>query len=323
MRMHQNIILLLQALYFGIAINREKYSFPVGKVQMINMYPLSFKEFLIALSRKDLVEEIENHFNTNERMDKTIHELCLRLYRTYLVVGGMPEVVQTYLNEKKVIATLDVQSEILESYVRDMTKYADNALSNKIIATFDSIPIQLAKENQKFQYKVVSKGGSSAVFGEAIMWLKNSGIINQVYKTSAEIPLEMYKDLSSFKIYMSDVGLFVNKAKYPLYQVDLSEQPSMISMGPLTEHYVANELRINGYDLYYWESNGKAELDFLIQKKTDIVPIEVKTSIHTKSRSLDLFVKMYNPNYAIRISEKNFGLENNIKSVPLYAVFCI
>ena len=165
MRMHQNIILLLQAHYFGIAINREKYSFPVGKVQMINMYPLSFKEFLIALSRKDLVEEIENHFNTNERMDKTIHELCLRLYRTYLVVGGMPEVVQTYLNEKKVIATLDVQSEILESYVRDMTKYADNALSNKIIATFDSIPVQLAKENQKFQYKVVSKGGSSAVFG--------------------------------------------------------------------------------------------------------------------------------------------------------------
>ncbi len=290
---------------------------------MINMYPLSFKEFLIAVGRENLIEEIQKHFDNNERMDKDIHELCLKLYRTYLVVGGMPEVVQTYLTEGKTIAAIDVQAEILESYERDMTKYADNSLSNKIIAAFDSIPVQLAKDNQKFQYKVISKGGSSTVFGDAITWLKNSGIVNQVYKVTAELPLEMHKDLTSYKLYMSDVGLFVNKARYPLYQIDLSEQPIMISMGPLTEHYVANELRINGYELYYWESNGKAELDFMIQKNTDIVPIEVKTSIHTKSRSLDLYMKTYSPNYAIRISEKNFGFENNIKSVPLYAVFCI
>ena len=155
------------------------------------------------------------------------------------------------------------------------------------------------------------------------MWLKNSGIVNQVYKTNPEIPLEMHKDLSSFKLYMSDVGLFVNKARYPLYQIDLSTQPTMISMGPLTEHYVANELRIKGYETYYWESEGKAELDFMIQKGMQVVPIEVKTSIHTKARSLDVFMKKYNSKFAIRISEKNFGYENNIKSVPLYAVFCI
>jgi len=307
----------------GIAINRKNYSFPVGKVQMVNMYPLSFKEFLIAVGRGNLIEEIQKHFDNNERMDKDIHELCLKLYRTYLVVGGMPEVVQTYLTEGKTIAAIDIQAEILESYERDMTKYADNSLSNKIIAAFNSIPVQLAKDNQKFQYKVISKGGSSTIFGDAITWLKNSGIVKQINKVTAELPLEMHKDLTSFKLYMSDVGLFVNKAKYPLYQIDLSEQPTMISMGPLTEHYVANELRVNGYELYYWESSGKAELDFMIQKNTDIVPIEVKTSIHTKSRSLDLYMKTYNPNYAIRISEKNFGFENNIKSVPLYAVFCI
>lgn len=307
----------------GIAINRENYSFPVGKVQMINMYPLSFKEFLIAVGREDLLKEIQKHFESNERMDNDIHEVCLKLYRTYLIVGGMPESVQTYLSEGKVISTIDVQSEILESYERDMTKYADSNLSNKIISAFDSIPVQLAKDNQKFQYKVISRGGTSGIFGEAIMWLKNSGIVNQVYKASAQMPLEMYKDLASFKLYMSDVGLFVNKAKYPLYQIDLSSQPTMISMGPLTENYVANELRSNGYNLYYWESNGIAELDFLIQKNTDIVPIEVKTSTNTKARSLALYMKTYNPNYAIRISEKNFGFENNIKSVPLYAVFCI
>ena len=307
----------------GIAINRKNYSFPVGKVQMINMYPLSFKEFLVAIGRENLIEEIQKHFETNERMDKDIHELCLKLYRTYLIVGGMPEVVQTYLDEQKIISAIDVQAEILDSYERDMTKYADNSLSNRIISAFDSIPVQLAKENQKFQYKVISRGGTSSIFGEAILWLKNSGIVNQVYKATAELPLEMHKDLASFKLYMSDVGLFVNKAKYPLYQVDLSNQPTMISMGPLTEHYVANELRTKGYEPYYWESDGKAELDFLIQKDVNIIPIEVKSSVHTKARSLDLYMKKYNPDYAIRISEKNFGFENGIKSVPLYAVFCV
>lgn len=133
----------------------------------------------------------------------------------------------------------------------------------------------------------------------------------------------MYKDLSSFKLYMSDVGLFVNKARYPLYQIDLSSQPAMISMGPLTEHYVANELKIKEYNTYYWKSEGKAELDFMIQKEMSIIPIEVKSNTNTKSRSLDLYIKRYDPKYAIRISEKNFGFENNIKSIPLYAVFCI
>lgn len=307
----------------GVAINRENYSFPVGKVKIINMYPLSFKEFLIAIGRENLVYEIKKHFENNERMDKDLHEFCLKLYRIYLVVGGMPESVQTYLDEQKIISTLDIQAMILESYVRDMTKYANNSESNRIISAFDSIPVQLAKENKKFQYKVISKGATSSLFGPAILWLKNSGIVNQVFRVTPNIPLEMHKDLSVFKLYMSDVGLFVNKARYPLYQLDLSVQPPMISMGPLTENYVANELKVNGYDLYYWESEGKAELDFVIQKDIDIVPIEVKSSIHIKSRSLDLYINKYNPKYAIRISEKNFGFENNIKSVPLYAVFCI
>ena len=135
----------------GVAINRENYSFPVGKVQMLNMYPLSFKEFLIAVGREDLIEVIQKHFENDERMDKTIHELCLKLYRTYLVVGGMPEVVETYLTEGKTISAIDVQAEILESYVRDMTKYADNSLSNRIISALDYIQVQLAKDNTKYQ----------------------------------------------------------------------------------------------------------------------------------------------------------------------------
>ena len=307
----------------GIKINSKNYSFPVGKVQIINMYALSFKEFLNALGKENLIKEIEKHYVSNEKMDNDIHSLCLKLYRTYLVVGGMPEVVQTYLDEGKVIGTIDIQAEILESYENDMTRYAENYESNRIVSAFDSIPLQLAKENQKFQYTVISKGGTSSIFGEAILWLKNSGIVHQVFKATPQVPIEMYKDLTSFKLYMNDVGLFVNKAGYPLYQVDLNTGLSMISMGPLTENYVENELRINGYETYYWESNGRAEIDFLIQKETEIIPIEVKSKEHTKSKSLNLYMQKYNPKTAIRISEKNFGLENNIKSVPLYAVFCI
>ena len=307
----------------GIKINSKNYSFPVGKVQIINMYALSFKEFLKALGKGNLIKEIEKHYISNEKMDNDIHSLCLKLYRTYLVVGGMPEVVQTYLDEGKVIGTIDIQAEILESYENDMTRYAEDDESNRIVSAFDSIPLQLAKKNQKFQYKVISKGGTSSIFGEAILWLKNSGIVHQVFKVNPQVPIEMYKDLTSFKLYMNDVGLFVNKAGYPLYQVDLNTGLSMISMGPLTENYVENELRINGYETYYWESNGRAEIDFLIQKGTEIIPIEVKSKEHTKSKSLNLYMQKYNPKTAIRISEKNFGLENNIKSVPLYAVFCI
>lgn len=307
----------------GIKINSKNYSFPVGKVEIINMYALSFREFLNALGKENLIKEIEKHYVSNEKMDNDIHSLCLKLYRTYLVVGGMPEVVQTYLDEGKVIGTIDIQAEILESYENDMTRYAENYESNRIVSAFDSIPLQLAKENQKFQYKVISKGGTSSIFGEAILWLKNSGIVHQVFKATPQVPIEMYKDLTSFKLYMNDVGLFVNKAGYPLYQVDLNTGLSMISMGPLTENYVENELRINGYETYYWESNGRAEIDFLIQKETEIIPIEVKSKEHTKSKSLNLYMQKYNPKTAIRISEKNFGLENNIKSVPLYAVFCI
>ena len=307
----------------GIKINSKNYSFPVGKVQIINMYALSFKEFLKALQKENLIKEIEKHYISNEKMDNDIHCLCLKLYRTYLVVGGMPEVVQTYLDERKVIGTIDIQAEILESYENDMTRYAKNDESNRIVSAFDSIPLQLAKENQKFQYKVISKGGTSSIFGEAILWLKNSGIVHQVFKANPQIPIEMYKDLTSFKLYMNDVGLFVNKAGYPLYQVDLNTGLFMIEMGPLTENYVENELRINGYETYYWESNGRAKIDFLIQKETEIIPIEVKSKEHTKSKSLNLYMQKYNQKTAIRISEKNFGLENNIKSVPLYAVFCI
>lgn len=307
----------------GVAINREKYSFPVGKVQMINMYPLSFKEFLLALKQENLIEEITRCFNENTVMSKILHEKCLELYRSYLIVGGMPEVLKNYFEEKKLLAAKDIKDEILESYRKDMTKYATSSESNKILGAFNSIPVQLAKENKKFQYKIIQKGGTASIFGESILWLNNSGLINQVFKTNSNIPLEIHKDISSFKLYLNDVGLLISLGKYPLHQIDLKDEIGMMSIGSVTENYVANELRINNYDRYYWESDGIAEIDFLLQKDFDIIPIEVKSNTNIKSRSLNEYIKKYNPKYSIRISIRNFGFENNIKSVPLYAVFCI
>lgn len=307
----------------GVAINREKYSFPVGKVQMINMYPLSFKEFLLALKQENLIDEITRCFNENMVMSKILHEKCLELYRSYLIVGGMPEVLKNYLDEKKLLAAKDIKDEILESYRKDITKYAIKGESNKILGAFNSIPVQLAKENKKFQYKIIQKGGTASIFGESILWLNNSGLINQVFKTNPNIPLEIHKDISSFKLYLNDVGLLISLGKYPLHQIDLKDEISIMSIGSITENYVANELRINNYDRYYWESNGIAEIDFLLQKDFDIIPIEVKSNTNIKSRSLNEYIKKYNPKYSIRISSRNFGFENNIKSVPLYAVFCI
>lgn len=318
-----NIHIIAAGSLLGVAINSQNYSFPVGKVQIFNMYPLSFKEFLMAINRKSLIKEIEEHFISNKRMDNTLHNLCLELYRTYLTVGGMPAVINKYLETSKLIEIKEIQDDIIMSYKNDMSKYASLSESNKILGAYNSIPVQLAKENSKFQYKIIQKGGTSSIFGESLLWLNNSGLINQVYKTTPNIPLEVYKDLSSFKIYLTDVALLVNLGKYPLYHMNLKEEINMISMGPLTENYVANELRINGYERYYWQAEGRAEVDFLISKETDIIPIEVKSNSNVKSRSLNEYIKLFNPKYSIRISSKNFGFENNIKSVPLYAVFCI
>lgn len=307
----------------GVAINRNKSSFPVGKVNMLTLFPLSFEEFLWAINREKLSDEIKSCFIHNRKMDEELHELSLEVYRKYLIVGGMPEVVKEYVDTGKLISIIDIQGAILDSYQKDMTKYSSYSESNKIIAAFNSIPIQLAKDNQKFQYKIVLKGGTSTIFGPALDWLQSAGVVTMCYKVTPSIPLEMYKNITSFKVYMNDTGLFVNKAKYPLFNIDTKEIPSMISMGPLVENYVANELRIKLYCLYYWESEGKAEVDFVIQKESDIIPIEVKSGLNTKSRSLTLFLDRYPSRYGIRISEKNFGFDGKIKSIPLYAVFCI
>ena len=308
----------------GVHINRKDFSFPVGKVDFLTIYPLSFEEFLINTNNSLLIDKIKECFKLNKPMPDLIHKKALDLYYDYLSVGGMPEVVKEFINLNSTINAIDYQKDIIESYKNDITKYSEISDAPKIIATFDSIPVQLAKDNKKFQYKLVQKGGTSTIFGDSINWLVNAGIVNKCVKTKIGVPLKMYEELDSFKLYMNDVGLLTNLSEFPIYLIKNREAVNEMMIGMLTENYVASSLKYNNLNLNYWKSDYDSEIDFILQsEKGLIIPLEVKTSSHIKSRSLNNYMKEFNPEYGIRLSSKNFGFKNNIKSVPLYAVFCI
>lgn len=308
----------------GVTINRDKYSFPVGKVTELQLMPLDFEEFLWALSYEKLSKQIKSHFENNQYIPEAVHNLALELYDKYLIIGGMPEAVKTYISTNSFIKVQQIQNEIVNQYLADMAKYANATTSVKIRASYNSIPVQLAKENAKFQYKIVQKGASAAIFGESIEWLNLSNIILTCQKIQhAYIPINAYVDLSSFKLYMSDIGILTMKSNFPIQIILSPINHDNTFLGAITENYVAQSLKANNHNLFYWTSEAKAEVDFILQIDDKAIPIEVKKGKRNRSKSLSLFMKKYDSNYAIRISRKNFGFENNIKSIPLYAVFCI
>ena len=308
----------------GVHINKKEFSFPVGKVEFLTIYPLSFEKFLVNTNNNLLIDKIKECYNSNESMPDLIHKKALDLYYDYLSIGGMPEVVREFINTNSTIQAIDYQKDIIESYKNDITKYSDLSDAHKIISTFDSIPVQLAKENKKFQYKFVQKSGTSTIFGDSINWLVNAGIVNRCTKTKIGVPLKMYEELESFKLYMNDVGLLTNLSEFPIYLIKNREVVNETMIGMLTENYVASSLKYNNLNLNYWKNDYESELDFILQsEKSLIIPLELKTNNHTKSRSLNNYMEEFKPKYGIRLSTKNFGFKNNIKSVPLYATFCI
>ena len=309
----------------GVQITKKDFSFPVGKVDFLTIYPMSFDEFLINTNNELLKNKIEECFNANKLMDNILHEKALDLYYKYLALGGMPEVVQAFIDSNSIITAIDYQNNIIESYRNDITKYCETMNeANKILATFSSIPVQLAKNNKKFQYKLVQKGGTSSIFGDSINWLVNAGIVNKCIKTKIGFPIKMYEEIESFKLYMNDVGLLTNLSEMPIYLFDNKKAINETMLGMFTENYVASSLKILGFNLNYWKNEYDSEVDFVIgTNKGNIIPVEVKSGSNVKSRSLNNYMQEYKPIYAIRISERNFGFNNNIKSIPLYAVFCL
>lgn len=307
----------------GLALNRGKFSFPVGKVNMITMYPLNFEEYLLACERNDLIELINKSFNENTPIAEIIHQILLNYYHEYLAIGGMPSVVRSYLERKDYDYVRIVQNEIQGNYYGDMTKYTDIKESNKIIAAYRSIPSQLAKDNHKFQYSLIGSGARARDYEGAIEWLTTAGVVYRCNKVKeGYYPIKLYEEFSSYKIYMSDVGLLACSLNMTIPSI-LTNNISSNTKCAIAENYVMQQLVSKGITPYYWESNGKAEVDFVIQLNSQAIPVEVKYADNVQAKSLKVYMQKYKPEYAIRVSGKNFGFENNIKSIPLYALFCL
>lgn len=308
----------------GVAVNRAQFSFPVGKVDIKTLYPMDVEEFMLAMGEQGLVDQIRECFRTDTPLPAALHDAALQLYRQYLVVGGMPECVEQFAKTKDHILVRHTQDTILLSYLNDMSKYNNLNEIKKTRLVYDNITVQLSKKNTRFQYKMIKKGGRASEFENAIEWLTLSGIVSQVYRVEQiKRPLENYRDIDAFKVYVSDSGLLC--AKKDLVANDILYMVEELNdfKGGMVENYVNTQLTINGYTTYYWESPRGAEIDFVIQRDGQLIPVEVKSADNTKAKSLKIYMETYHPAYAIKLSTKNFRFEDGRKTVPLYAAFCI
>ena len=307
----------------GIKINRFHSSFPVGKVVIKYLFPMDFEEFLMAIGEQKLIREIKSHYESDEPLVEPIHEKALNLYKKYLVLGGMPTIINDFIrNDGKISqVNFEMQEYIIATYLADMNKYTENTESIKNSKIYNSIPRELARENNAFKYSLVDKDARKSRYESSLDWLLASNMILKCDLTDKnESPLKAFINSDKFKLYLSDVGLL-----RALSHLDYSEilfDKNEMYRGVLTENYVACAFYNQFKELYYY-TFGSHEIDFLIKIDGDIVPVEVKSGRRVNSKSLNEYMKKYNPKYCIRISQKNFGLENKIKSVPLYAVFCI
>lgn len=308
----------------GVAVNRQGFSMPVGKVETLTLHPMGFDEFLDAMGEGALVSEIrECHAQSRPFY---LHESMLERFWQYVIVGGMPEAVERFAQDGDFAAVRTVQSTIADLYVADMAKYATPVETARIRDTWNSIPAQLAKENHKFQYKLVRSGGRASVYGPSIAWLLAAGLVERCARVSSgRLPLAMHEDASAFKIYMSDTGLLAARSELDPALVLDANYRRQLDLGGIVENYVAQALAVNGVPLRYWTSGNAAEVDFVMQMPGAAVatPVEVKSSDNTRARSLTVYRGKYEPAEAIRLSVKNFGADNGIRSVPLYAAFCL
>lgn len=309
----------------GVKINRFNSSFPVGKIVMEYMYPMNFEEFLLATGNKLLLEKIKDCYLKMEPMPNFAHEQALSLYRQYLCVGGMPESVKNFVENGMDILKYDtnILANIVEMYIADMKKYVkNNNESVKIEKVYKNIPIQLSKDKKTFKYNLIEEEARKRKYETPIEWLISSNMVLMSLKVKkAEVPLKVYVDEDSFKLYLSDVGILTSITELNLPDIILDK--NFEYKGAIAENYISEEFKSKNRSLYYWAHGRNAEVDYLLYNNDGIIPVEVKSGSSVKSISLNTYIKEVKPKYAIRISAKNFGFENNIKSVPLYAVFCI
>jgi len=307
----------------GVAMKRTKYSFPVGKVDMFHLYPMDFEEFLWAIDEKKLCDIIWESYEGFTPL--SLHETAMDFYKAYLAIGGMPRAVQEYANKRDFDFVTSLQRTLNDSYIADMAKYASALETTRIMAAWASVPAQLAKENHKFQYRIIKTGARAYEYDIALDWLKAAGMINKCVQVSeGKLPLSAYAKNEAFKVYMVDTGLLCSKLDIAPGIVMHTPHSFDGFKGALTENYIMQSLVTNGITPYYWCSQGKAEVDFVFQdKQGNIIPLEAKSAENVRSKSLRFYQEKYKPAYCIRVSARNFGFDNGIMSLPLYAVGCI
>lgn len=303
----------------GIALH-EGTSFPVGKVDFLKLYPLSFREFLMATGRERFADLLEKQ---DFKLLTGFKQIYIDALKCYYFVGGMPEVVQCFAENKDFKEVRDIQKRILAAYEQDFSKHAPNEMVPKIRMIWNSIPSQLARENKKFLYGLVREGGRAKEYETAILWLTDCGLVHRVSRVNAaRLPLKAYEDLKAFKLFLLDVGLL--GCMTGLHQRTLLDGNVLFSeyKGALTEQYVCQQLKtIEDLGIYYYTNDrGSCEVDFVIDTGEQLVPVEVKAELNLKAKSLKTYREKFLPGLSVRTSMADYKREDGLVNLPLYAV---
>jgi predicted AAA+ superfamily ATPase len=303
----------------GVALNRHT-SFPVGKVEFLDLHPLSFPEFMQALGEGSLTDVIKNN---DWSLVKTFKSRFIELLKQYYCVGGMPEAVRSYSENRDFTEVRNIQKRILTAYEQDFSRHAPNQMVPRIRMLWNSIPAQLAKENRKFIYGIIKEGARAKEYELAMSWLIDCGLITKINRaTKPAIPLKAYEDFSAFKLFVVDVGLLAAMSDLDIKTLLDGNILFEEFKGALTEQYVLQQLIVQPeLTVYYWSAdNARAEVDFLVQIIGQVIPIEVKAEENLRSKSLRAYYEKYSPPIVLRTSLSDFRRENWMTNVPLYAI---
>ena len=301
-----------------LGIRLSHTSFPVGKVDFLNMYPMTFSEFLIADNCENLVEYMKS-IKTIEKIPEIFFNQLEEKLKAYFIIGGMPEAVNVWVNEKNIELVNHVQENILRAYESDFSKHTQNSEANKISLIWNSIPSQLAKENKKFLYQVKKEGARAREYENALNWLNDANLIYKIYNiTKPDFLLKAYHDLSSFKIYMNDVGLLRRMANLDSKIVIEGDRLFEEFKGAFTENYILTMLNYVFDEVPNYFTFDRNEIDFVIQYKNKIIPIEVKSNKSTKNISLSKYNQKYDNEISIRFSMNNLNKDEKVLNIPLF-----
>lgn len=304
----------------GVAVRQKNMSFPVGQVEFLNLYPLTFGEFLDAVGEKQLSDLI---FDKKMPVITVAKERYITLLKQYFFVGGMPEAVLSFAQNKNFEDVREIQNQILEGYRQDFSKYTESRSVARITSVWNSVPAQLAKENKKFSYQMVEKGARAREYEMALEWLVLCGLVYKIHRiTKPDLPLSAYEDSAAFKLYMLDTGLLCAKAKLNAQTIIDGNAVFEEFKGSLTEQYVLQELKAQKeLSIAYWsKKSGTAKVDFIIQNNSEIIPVEVKASVNLKAKSLASYREQYQPEKAVRTSLADFEINNGLYNIPLYLI---